>query len=297
MAATFTLPMPSAEAPAVRAFFVEHGFELQEQPHAFWQARGPGCIATFYRSGKLLLQGKEAEVYRGLLGDVSADALPYHAALKLHPKPLPVEWVGTDETGKGDYFGPLVVGGAVVKRDQLELLATLGVGDSKSIANSRIGDLARQVEAACVTRVMVLKPAKYNALHASFGNINKLMAWCHGKIIEELLEATSADFVLVDRFAKDETMKRALGERGKAARFAQRPKAESDPAVAAASIVARAAYLRTLNAIGRPYGMKLPGGAGAPVLTAGRQFIEQHGRAQLGEVAKLHFSTTQQIGG
>ena len=105
MANSFTLKIPGAQQAEVRGFFADHGFEFREHNHAYFQARGPGCNATFYTSGKLLLQGKEAEVYRGLLGEVSNDARPYHAALSRHPQPAPGVWAGTDEAGKGDYFG------------------------------------------------------------------------------------------------------------------------------------------------------------------------------------------------
>ena len=118
--ASFTIKLAPIEAPATRAFFAEHGFEFRDAPHAFWQARGPGCNATFYMSGKLLLQGKEADVYRGLLGDESPDARPYHQALKLQPKPAPAAWIGTDETGKGDYFGPLVVAGVICEFREIQ---------------------------------------------------------------------------------------------------------------------------------------------------------------------------------
>lgn len=295
-----TIKLDPIEAPATRRFFEEHGFEFKDAAHAFWQARGPDCIATFYQSGKLLLQGKESDVYRGLLGDDTPEARPYYRALGKHPKPPPAAWIGTDETGKGDYFGPLVVAGVICEPAHLEILATLGVDDSKAVADSKVPELARAIEGLCRHEVMFVSPPTYNRLHAKMGTINALMCWAHGKVIENLLTAGGEprpDWILVDRFAPDHQMKRALGPLAREVRFAQWPKAEEDPAVAAASIIARAAYLRGLAALGRKFGLKLPGGAGAPVLTAGRRFIEMHGAGALAEVAKLHFSTTQQIGG
>lgn len=294
---TFTLKLPPAEAPRLRVFFLDHGFELKDAPYAFWQARGPGCIATFYQSGKLLVQGPEADAWRGLLGDETPDARPFYRALAAHPTPAPVEWIGTDEAGKGDYFGPLVVAGVSLPREQIELLHTLGVDDSKALADARLPEMEQAIKAVCDTETLVITPTKYNELYSKMGNLNRLLAWAHGKVIENLLERRPADFVLVDQFANDQTMHRALGPRGKASRFAQRPRAEADPAVAAASVLARNAYLRNLGALSRRFGVRLHPGAGAPTLASGRAFLEQCGREALREVAKLHFATTQQIGG
>ncbi|MHC4838568.1 MAG: DUF3378 domain-containing protein, partial [Planctomycetota bacterium] len=130
---SFTLKLPPARQDELRGFFLEHGFESRDAPHAFWQMRGPGCNATFYTSGKLLIQGKEADAWRGLLGDEHPEARPFQRALSKHPNPPPKVWIGTDEAGKGDYFGPLVVAGVALPRDRLEILQTLGVDDSKSL--------------------------------------------------------------------------------------------------------------------------------------------------------------------
>jgi len=294
---SFTLVLPKTEEARLRRFFVDKGFEQREAAHAFWQVRGPGCVATFYQSGKLLIQGPEADLWRGLLGDETPDARPFHAALALHPKPLPAVWLGTDETGKGDYFGPLVVAGVAVRREDLEVLAELGVADSKTLSDDRIGELVTGLRALLRHEELVIMPAKYNALYAKFGNLNRLLAWAHGKVIENLLERGPADWVLVDKFMEPEPFRRGLGERGRVAALTLRTKAEADPAVAAASILARAAFVRSLGGLSKRFGVRLHPGAGAPTLAAGRAFIAAHGAPALGEVAKLHFATTQQLGG
>ncbi|MCB9529259.1 MAG: ribonuclease HIII [bacterium] len=297
---SYTIKLDPIEAPKTRRFFEEHGFELREAPHAFWQARGPDCIATFYTSGKLLLQGKEADVYRGLMGDETPEARPYWRALQKHPKPGPVAWIGTDEAGKGDYFGPLTVAGVIVRPDDLEILATLGVDDSKAVADGKVAELDKQIQGLCASEVLYISPATYNRMHSQMRTVNAVMAWAHAKVIHALLartEGTRPDWILTDRFADDRVMVRALGELPAGVRFAQWPKAEEDPAVAAASVLARAAYLRGLASLSKRFGVALHGGAGAPALAAGRRFLATVGREQLGEVAKLHFDTTRQIGG
>ena len=298
--ASYTIKLDPIEAPITRRFFEGHGFEMREAPHAFWQARGPDCIATFYTSGKLLLQGKEADVYRGLMGDETPDARPYWRALQKQPKPAPVAWIGTDEAGKGDYFGPLTVAGVIVRPEDLEILATLGVEDSKAVADGKVAELDRQIQGLCASEVLFISPATYNRMHTQMRTVNAVMAWAHAKVIHALLArdvTPKPDWILVDRFADDRVMQRAIGALPAGVRFDQRPKAEEDPAVAAASVLARAAYLRGLAALGKRFGVKLHGGAGAPALAAGREFLQVVGRDQLGEVAKVHFDTTRQIGG
>jgi len=300
MANSFTIKLPSSEAPSTREFFLRNGFDFTETPHAFWTARGPGVNATFYRSGKLLLQGKEAEVWRGLLSDVSDHARPFQSGLSRHPSPLPAVWAGTDESGKGDYFGPLVVSGVAVKRGDMELLFTLGVDDCKAIPDGKIPELERAIKGLCQTETLYIGPQKYNALYDKIGNLNTLLAWAHSKVIANLLSDENGlpiEWVLIDRFAPEKTMSKALGDTSKRVRIDQWPKAESDPAVAAASILARGAFLSGLSRLSKRFGLKLSPGAGAPVITSGHRFIEIHGVAALGEVAKLHFATTQQIGG
>lgn len=300
MASSYTLKINPSEAPEIRKFFSEHGFEFSDAPHAFWRAKGVGCVAVFYSSGKLLLQGKEADVWRGLLGDETPDARPFYRALQSHPKPVPARWVGTDEAGKGDYFGPLVIAGVAVRRADLEILQTLGVDDSKAVADARIGQMEDGIKALCDTEVIFIGPAKYNALYEKFANLNRLMAWGHAKVIENLLERNADDppsWVLVDRFANEHVMNRALGPLARATRFDQWPRAESDPAVAAASVLARGAFLRGLSSLSRRYGLALRAGAGQPTLASARAFIERHGKGELRQVAKLHFKTTDQVGG
>ncbi len=292
---TYTLKIDPGEAPRLRRRFEENLFDFVEAPHAFWQAKGVGCVATFYRSGKLLLQGTEADAWRHLVGEDVPETRPYARALAKHPDPAPSEWIGTDESGKGDYFGPLVVAGVSFSRAHLEVLATLGVEDSKTLSDERMPRMVEAIRALGLTEELVIMPAKYNELYAKMGNLNRMLAWAHGKVIENLLTRGAADWVLVDKFVDDAVFRRSLGEKGRAVRLDLRTKAEEDPAVAAASILARSGFVRGLGSLGRKFGMNLPAGAGAPVLRAGNEFVSRHGRDALGEVGKLHFATSQQF--
>jgi len=206
--------------------------------------------------------------------------------------------IGTDESGKGDYFGPLVVAGVWVADDGREALAALGVRDSKKVSDAQARRLAAAVRASHPTSIVAIGPERYNELHASMGNLNRLLAWAHARVIENLLEEVPAcQQTISDQFGDARILERALLERGRRIVLTQHPHAESDPVVAAASIVARAEFLARLDALSTRFGTLLPKGAGPPVLSAGRAFVRRHGAAALREVAKLHFRTTKQVTG
>jgi len=202
--------------------------------------------------------------------------------------------VGVDESGKGDFFGPLVIAACFVGPEHLAELE--GVKDSKKLTDPMALRLATKIKAVCPHSVIAIGPAKYNELYAKFKNLNTLLAWGHARAIENVLELTPAQLVISDQFAAGgHAVKRALYEKGKQVEFRSQVRAEADIAVAAASVLARAEFLRRLERLGEEFGMKLPKGASSPVLVAGRQFVAKHGRPALSQVAKTHFKTTTQL--
>ena len=148
--------------------------------------------------------------------------------------------IGTDESGKGDYFGPLVAAGVFVPEGQGEVLKELGVRDSKRISDNRIRDLAEQIKSGYPHSVVSIGPERYNALYTKIKNLNKLLAWAHARVIENILEEVNCGRVVADQFGDEGYIRNALMKRGKDIELIQRTKAEDDPAVAAASILARA---------------------------------------------------------
>ena len=203
--------------------------------------------------------------------------------------------IGIDEAGKGDYFGPLVIAAVHVDSRSAEVIAKAGVRDSKALSDRRVLALGPVIAGACPTSVVAIGPERYNALYAKIGNLNRLLAWGHARVLENLLEQVTCSRAISDQFGDARLLERALLERGRTISLVQQPRAEEHPAVAAASVVARAEFLRRLAALGTRFGLALPKGAGPPVLTAGRAFIRDHGRELLAQVAKLHFRTTTQI--
>ena len=316
---TITLKLPAAAQQGLRERLAGEGCAFAQPAHTFWQARGDGGVITFYTSGKVVVQGKAESTWAALLEAEGGDVLkhtapqtgtkqaglglfdrsgePFAEGLSKLPSPPPTAWIGIDETGKGDYFGPLVVVAARVTRDQLPLLAELGVADSKSLTDKRALAIARDVAEVVPHHAMVLMPRTYNGLYERIGNLNKLLAWAHATAAEELLAQTDAELILSDQFAKANLVEQRLKERGRACRFQQRTKAEDDPAVAAASILARSLFLRRMASLEATFGHALHKGAGPPVLAAARAIVGSHGAEALADVAKLHFKTTSQAGG
>ncbi len=200
--------------------------------------------------------------------------------------------IGTDESGKGDYFGPLVIAGFYCPEGQENVLRELGVRDSKTLSDNRCRDIAETLQRGYLHAVVAIGPERYNELYAKFRNLNKLLAWGHARVIENILERVDCRQVVTDQFGDERFVRNALLTRGKTITLIQRTKAESDPAVAAASILARAEFLKRLHFEGREWGMDLPKGASAAVDAATVEFVRLHGRESLAKVAKIHFKTT-----
>lgn len=203
--------------------------------------------------------------------------------------------IGIDESGKGDYFGPLVIAAVLVTPFLEPMLRGLEVRDSKRISDGRIPEMAREIRSVCRHSVVAIGPQRYNELYAKIKNLNRLLAWGHARALENILEQELCGLAISDQFGDERYILNALLEKGKAIRLVQRPKAEEDLAVAAASILARAEFLVRLKRLSEEIGVMLPKGASAAVEAAGRMVVRKQGREALARVAKLHFKTTQAV--
>jgi ribonuclease HIII len=205
-------------------------------------------------------------------------------------------WIGSDESGKGDYFGPLVVAAVALTVENWRVLPELGVRDSKALSDARATDLAVQIRESFPHEVVVIMPPRYNQLWQKMGSVNKILAWAHGRAIENVAEKSSvATAAVADQFGDEALIRNALFEKGRDLRLVQMPRAERDPAVAAASVLARAEFLRRLDRLGRSAGVRLPKGASSQVDAMARALVKAKGRGFLGEIAKVHFKTTQRV--
>ena len=206
-----------------------------------------------------------------------------------------IERIGIDESGKGDYFGPLVIAAVFVDETTQGELALMQVRDSKKISDGRILEMAPDIKTICPHSVIAIGPQKYNELYAKIKNLNRLLAWGHAKALENLLERVSCERAISDQFGDERLILNALQEKGRKIVLEQRPKAESDLAVAAASILARAEFLLRLKRLSDEVGTTLPKGASPAVELAAKMIIKKHGQERLDSVAKLHFKTTQAV--
>lgn len=205
-----------------------------------------------------------------------------------------MKWIGVDEAGKGDYFGYLVVAGVVLDESKKKSLEEMGVKDSKHLSDSTVLRLATQIKRLCKHDIVRISPEKYNALYSKFKSLNKLLAWGHARIIENLLEKNEVDFVITDKFGDEKLLKNSLFERGRKAKIHQKIRAESDMAVAAASVLARAEFLKTLKKLSMEIGYSLPKGA-THVEEAAKELVQKHKEEVLDFVAKKHFKTTKRV--
>jgi ribonuclease HIII len=208
--------------------------------------------------------------------------------------------IGVDESGKGDFFGPMCVAGVYVNEMVIDAWKDAGVRDSKNISSDkRIFDLAKQIKdtPGCVTTVVPIGNEAYNRLHAKMGSVNAVLAWGHARVIENLMGQQHrmnppAVRAISDQFAASKSViERALMRQGKTLELVQRHKAEEDVAVAAASILAREEFVKRLAALGKQFETEFPKGAGTNVDLVAKEFVEKHGPSPLAKVAKMHFRT------
>jgi ribonuclease HIII len=299
-----TCKLTPDQAASLKAFLLQAGFEFREVPHAAFAADKGKVGVVFYNSGKLVVQGKETREFVEFVlePEILKEArLGYETVL--NPELL-LPRLGVDESGKGDFFGPLCIAGVYVNEAVIKGWADAGIRDSKNISSDkRIGELADRIRVTpgCVTSVVPIGNEAYNRLHTKLGSVNAILAWGHARVIENLLGQASRMNpppvrAISDQFARSKaTVERALMSLGREIELIQRHKAEEDIAVAAASILARDEFVKRLAQLGKSYAITLPKGASAATIEAGRKFVQLHGVDKLGAVAKLHFKTTSTV--
>lgn len=209
------------------------------------------------------------------------------------PPHLAMGHIGVDESGKGDYFGPLVIAACFV--DDWHLAELDGVRDSKKLTDQVAAKLAETIRRTCPHSIVAIGPTKYNELYSRHRNLNKLLSWGHAQAIENVLEKQPSTLAISDQFGDPSYIRWLLDKKGHAIELRSLVRAESDIAVAAASVLARAEFLRRLSKLSEEYGISLPKGASQAVIEAGKAYVNRHGAAALGKVAKLHFKTTDSV--
>lgn len=297
---SYTHPLTVLQTAQLRTLLEERGFEFMTKPYCLYAASKAKVTVLVYEKGpKVLVQGKETEAFvthllePEVLGEAKLGYEEVH-----HPEMFQPH-IGVDESGKGDFFGPLVIAGVYIDADVARHLRDIGVVDSKRIGtDERIFKLAAMIRATrgILWEVISIQPERYNELYAKFGNLNRLLAWGHAKIIENLLERVpGCPRAISDQFANPAVLQRALQKRGRGIELIQRTKAESDPAVAAASILAREAFVGWLKSQSQCYATDIPKGVSQNVKQMAAKLVAMHGRDVLGLLGKLHFRTSAEI--
>lgn len=265
--------------------------EWRPVPHAAFSVKAEGVVLTCYASGKIVVQGNDPDTFlaRFLPGFVAA-ANRASAATHL---PLQGTTVGSDEAGKGDYFGPLVVAAACVTQDQEPRLRQAGVADSKQLSDTRVRLLAGLLERELPHEFSQLMPELYNQAYARAQSVNRLLADMHVRALARLLPRCPAQGIVVDQFAAPAILQAALAREVPAhPPLVQVTQGERHLAVAAASILARARFLDGLAECSALCAVDLAKGAGAPADRAAREVRAIGGVDLLAKVAKLHFKNT-----
>jgi ribonuclease HIII len=203
--------------------------------------------------------------------------------------------IGVDESGKGDYFGPLVIAGVYVDNNIEKKLSGLGIKDSKLISDNRVLSLSSEIKRSAKYSIVVINPERYNEMYQQIKNLNKILAWGHARVIENLLAEVECHYVISDKFGDEKFILNALMEEGKKVTLKQETKAEKYLPVASASILARAEYIKRLEKLGKSIGFNLPKGASYEVENTAREVIEKFGKEMLLKLVKIHFKITKRV--
>jgi ribonuclease HIII len=297
---SYTHALTQDQAAKLRTLLADSGFQFSPKEYTlFFAQKNKLSLAVYEKGPKVLVQGKGVEEFvqfelePKILGEAKLGYEEVHSPEMFEPH------FGVDESGKGDFFGPLVISGVYVDRGIARKLLDAGVQDSKRIASdARIRALAQTIRktAGGLIETVLIGPQKYNELYEKFGNLNKLLGWGHARVIENLLaKKPDCPRSLSDQFADGRVIKQSLLHHGRKIDIQQRTKAESDIAVAAASILAREAFINWLERRGKELGWRLERGVSASVKETAKKLVEKSGPAALREVAKVHFRTAHDI--
>ena len=209
----------------------------------------------------------------------------------------PDVYIGTDESGKGDYFGPLVTAGVLINADSKSALKKIGVRDSKELSDFAIKQMANQIRKIAKDKFSIVRinPEKYNSLYSKIGNVNNLLGWAHARAIENILDSHKVDYAVSDKFGNPKTILNSLMDKGKTINLHQEIKAEKYTAVAAASILARSEVINWFEINSKKFGIVIPKGASSQVDSTALKLKNQIGEEELKKLVKVHFKTSLKI--
>jgi ribonuclease HIII len=297
---SYTCKLTDEQASALDAALRARNWKSRQVPYARFAAESEKVNVVFYESGKLVVQGKGTQEFVEFVLEpevLKQARLGYETVL--NPELL-LPRLGVDESGKGDFFGPLCIAGVYVNEAVIKAWEGKGIRDSKNISSDKkISDLAELIRKTpgCVTTVVPIGNEAYNRLYAKMKSVNTMLAWGHARVIENLMgqrhRMTPPPVKAIsDQFAASKSVvEKALMMAGRQIELVQRHKAEEDLAVAAASILARDEFVKGLAKLEKQFNVELPKGASSAVDAAAKKFVEEQGAENLPKIAKAHFRT------
>ena len=273
----------------IQAFVQKHEKALapSKNPYIRYFLKLPQASVSIYTSGKVLLQGEAAERYASFFG--------YQVSPVATGQNFPL--IGTDEVGNGSYFGGLAVVASFVTPDQHDFLRKLGVGDSKTLTDQKIRQIAPILKEKIQHQALLLSPSKYNEVIGDRYNAVSVKVALHNQAIYLLLQkGVQPEKIVIDAFTSAKNYDKYLAQ--EANRFSNpislEEKAEGKYlAVAVSSIIARDLFLENLENLGRELGYQLPSGAGTASDKVASQILQAYGIQGLNFCAKLHFKNTE----
>ncbi len=295
---TYTSKFLPVEVEKFKSIFQNENAVFSIPQYMYFQARGDGFTASFYTSGKLVIQGnKTSEIVSKYFEPCQNALFETTSSLNTGNEIAPYPHIGIDESGKGDFFGPLVIAGVLLDEAGAKTLYKAGICDSKKMNDKKILEVQDLIKEVSTFDIIAISPSKYNELYNKFKNLNRLLAWGHSTVLENILSKKSCEIAISDKFADERVIQSMLKERGKNIKLIQQTKAESDTAVAAASVLARGEFVKRISNLASEYEIDLPKGASNLVLEQGKKFMIKYGKAEFKNIAKLHFKTYFDITG
>ena len=297
---SYTCKLTDEQASALDAALRARDWKLREVPYARFAYESPKANIVFYESGKLVVQGKGTQEFIEFVLEpevLKQAKLGYETVLN---PDLLLPRIGVDESGKGDFFGPLCIAGVYINENIVNAWRDSGIRDSKNISSDKkIGELAEKIRKTpgVVENVVTIGNEAYNRLYTKMQSVNTMLAWGHARVIENLLgrkhEMNPPPVkAMSDQFAASKSViEKALMKAGREIKLIQQHRAEEDLAVAAASILARDAFVKGLSRLEKQFEMELPKGASTAVDEAAKKFVADRGAENLGAIAKMHFRT------
>lgn len=277
-------------------------------PYAVFQAVDGDTIVTLYESGKIVFQGKDADLASQFwvetekmqtknLDVKNSDKKDAKKEEYIDPKIYHSTSIGSDEVGTGDFFGPIVVSAAYVKKEDIPFLEELGVKDSKKITDEKILEIVPKIIHKIDYESIILTNQEYNLEQKKGYNMNKIKAILHNKVLSKLKSKFSYDYIIVDQFAEKYVYFSYLKESPSVVRdITFLTKAENKClSVACASMISRYIFLKEFSKLSKELDMLLPKGAGTGVDEIGVRIVQKYGLKKLEQISKQNFKNTEKI--